>query len=964
MEDVKPASRQELIEDLKGLVGERARRSFLKRYSEAIDTALVEQLCDEVTHLIWVDGEQANELAETVRFLADALDDDYCRARSARACANVYHITGESERAQELYDSALEGFTRLGDESEAAITRSSALVNLGYLGEYELVREWEEAARGVFERLSDRLRLAILEHNFATILFRQDRWEKALSRYDFAHQEFVKLGRPQDASICLRNMAACHINLYHFSEALEVYEKTRDYCEKHGLQRLVLEVDYNVACLHYMRGEYTRAIHLFREARRGCELGDDEVHKAHCDLDQAEMFLELNLVDEAATLAESALADFDRLRRPYESAKALTASAIALSRQGKGSLALERLQKAREIFEAEQNPIWLAQIDFYQAVVLYREQRPVEAVSLARSARETFSSWSIASKAAMCELLLAELDLDLEEPEKARTWCYDALARLEGLGLPVLEHRAHMVLGQVEEALGDRQTAIEAYQESHRLLEKLRSQLQDEEIKIAFLGDKGMIYESLVWLTMQDRAVANRSERSFLYMEQARSRSLADMMAFRAHALPGTARAQDDLADQVRALREELNWFYRQIDVLQMRGGERSLSEVQKLREDIRSKEDQLLRRLRQLQATDQEFSSLQSGIVIDLKTIRSSLSEDTLLVEYFIARGTVFGCVLSLEALEIFPLTSVRRTQAIHRRLQFQLSRSALGAEILEGSQSLIEEATRAHLGDLYAELIAPIRRHLNRPHLAIVPHGFLHYVPFHALYDGEKHLIDEFSISYAPSASVFHLCTTKENAYDDKSLVLGVADERAPLIVEEVQAVAESLPEVTLLIDEDANEEALQRLGANSRFIHIASHGLFRRDNPMFSAIQMGSSRLSLFDLYNLRLSAELVVLSGCGTGLNAVLGADELVGLTRGLFYAGAQSVLVSLWDVNDASTALFMRRFYDHLGRGTQRADALRRTMLDVRERYPSPYNWAPFVLVGKPFSSRPPPPVGD
>jgi CHAT domain-containing protein len=171
----------------------------------------------------------------------------------------------------------------------------------------------------------------------------------------------------------------------------------------------------------------------------------------------------------------------------------------------------------------------------------------------------------------------------------------------------------------------------------------------------------------------------------------------------------------------------------------------------------------------------------------------------------------------------------------------------------------------------------------------------------------------------------------------------------------LQEAQAVAETLPHATLLYGEEATEEALQRLGADCRFIHLATHGFFRRDNPMFSAIQLGTNRLSLFDLYELRLQAEMIVLSGCGTGLNAVLGTEELVGLTRGLLYAGARSALVTLWDVNDASAASFMGRFYRHLSQGSPRAEALRLTMREQRLELPHPYHWAPFILVGDPAS---------
>jgi CHAT domain-containing protein len=118
------------------------------------------------------------------------------------------------------------------------------------------------------------------------------------------------------------------------------------------------------------------------------------------------------------------------------------------------------------------------------------------------------------------------------------------------------------------------------------------------------------------------------------------------------------------------------------------------------------------------------------------------------------------------------------------------------------------------------------------------------------------------------------------------------------------------------------------------------------------MFSSIQLGSGPFNVIDLYQLRLSAELVTLSGCSTGLNAIVGADELLGLVRGLLYAGAGAVLLTLWDAYDMSTAEFMESFYSHLRLGVHKAGALQRAMLDLRKRYPHPFYWAPFVLVGQ------------
>ena len=127
----------------------------------------------------------------------------------------------------------------------------------------------------------------------------------------------------------------------------------------------------------------------------------------------------------------------------------------------------------------------------------------------------------------------------------------------------------------------------------------------------------------------------------------------------------------------------------------------------------------------------------------------------------------------------------------------------------------------------------------------------------------------------------------------------------------------------------------------------MHIATHGCFRQDNPMFSSISLGDSHLSLFDLYQLDLPCELVTLSGCGTGLNMVVGGDELLGLVRGLLYAGAQGVLVTLWDVNDQSTAEFMKLFYEALRANGNKARGVQEAMSEIRRRYAHPYYWAPF-----------------
>ena len=163
----------------------------------------------------------------------------------------------------------------------------------------------------------------------------------------------------------------------------------------------------------------------------------------------------------------------------------------------------------------------------------------------------------------------------------------------------------------------------------------------------------------------------------------------------------------------------------------------------------------------------------------------------------------------------------------------------------------------------------------------------------------------------------------------------------------------IASVFENAKVFIGAEATAARLREFSTTARVIHIASHGSFRDDNPMFSSIQLGDTRLSLFDIYNLRTSAELVTLSGCGTGMSKIVGGDELVGLVRGFLYAGARSLVVSLWDLHDQTTASFMKDFYSQLAAGRTRWQSLRSAMITLKATQPHPYYWAPFIGIGAP-----------
>ncbi|MFQ5776710.1 MAG: CHAT domain-containing protein [Terriglobia bacterium] len=947
-----------LIRRLGSLADERARRLFLQRNRELHTPSMVRRLYEEVVKRARVDLREAERLAKAASWLGNRLKDNASCAYALRARGHVLLIRGRYEQALMRYQRAVALFERLGSEVDVGRTLSGALQALIYLGRYEKAFAWAKRAREIFERHGDHLRLARLDSNLGNIFYRQDRFEEALELYQGAHEELGRTGEPVDVAAVLSNIAVCHISLNDFPQALRAYEEVRTYCESHNMPLLVVRADYNIAYLHYLRGEYTRAIELYEATRRQCELYDDSYHKALCDLDQSELYLELNLVEEGAQLAQQAFTRFEDLRLGYEAAKALAFLAIAFSQQGKTLRALALFRKARQRFLKQQNQVWPALIDLYQALVLYQEERYADARRLCNESFRFFSRSSLANKTALCELLFAQLALRARNKRLARRRCLSALERLERVEAPALRYQAHFVLGQVQEALGDQKSAYQAYRNAQMGLESLRSHLRREELKISFLKDKLAVYESLVWLSLAGQPQQEDLRTAFTYIENAKSRSLADLIAFRAHALPAHTPAGSPVVEQIRNLRKKLSWYYRQIDLQETGQPADSPEQVERLQWETREHESQLLKALSGLRAADEESSSLQNAGIFSPETIQSILAPDVLLLEYYQARGTIYVSVLGQDLLDIIPLGPASEPRHLLRLLQFQLSKFRLDPEYVRASSELLRQATDAHLRELYDVLVAPIRGRLKARHLIVVPHDFLHYLPFHALWDGERYLIDDFSLSYAPSASVYYLCCSKQARKDGQSLVFGIPDPVAPYILEEVQAVAASLPNAQLFVGEEASEERLRACGPESRFVHIATHGLFRQENPMFSSLCLGSSQLTLFDLYHLRLPAELVTLSGCGTGLNVVVGGDELLGLVRGLLSAGAQALLVTLWEVNDKSTAEFMKSFYRHLQAHADKAVTAQRAMQELRQSWSHPYYWAPFALIGKVISTTP------
>jgi CHAT domain-containing protein len=715
---------------------------------------------------------------------------------------------------------------------------------------------------------------------------------------------------------------------------------------------LVTQADYNIAYLHYLRGEYSRAIEMLRATRVNADRIGDAYHQALCNLDLSELYLELNLSAEAAELSEQGYEGFRKLGMGYEAAKSLAFSAMAAAQQGHAFEGLKLYSESREIFVKEKNRAWPSLIDLYRALAFFEEGRYFEARRYCAQALESFLSLNWKNKAVMAQLLLARAAMRTGETDQAFQHASAALDKVLELESPVLTYETHLLLGNLYSARADREQAYTSYQSARHALETLRGNLRGEELKVSFIKNRLEVYENLVELCLARSNDPGAAEEAFTYVEQAKSRSLMDLFARPAPAFTEKTPGQSELVRSIQDLREELNWYYNLIEREQLQPEQQSPDRIAALEKKAQRHEKELVRILHDATDADAAQAGLQMPSHVPIATIRAAIPEDTLLIEYFQVRDRILLCLLGRETLEIVPVTLEPRIAGLLRLLQFQLSKFRLGPQYLETVHDSLLQTTQAHLKELYDELIAPVAPKLQAKHLIFVPHGLLHYVPFHALFDGAQHLIDSYTVSYSPSASIYALCQTRTANSSGPSLVFGIPDPQAPAILDEVQALTGVLDHAELFLGQNATVNVLREKGPASRLIHIATHGRFRQDNPMFSAIRMGDSFLSLFDLYQLRLPVELITLSGCSTGLNVVAAGDELIGLARGLLHAGAQSLVLSLWDVHDTSTAEFMTAFYRRLGNGESKAEALRSAMLELRASYPHCYQWAPFILVGK------------
>jgi CHAT domain-containing protein len=481
--------------------------------------------------------------------------------------------------------------------------------------------------------------------------------------------------------------------------------------------------------------------------------------------------------------------------------------------------------------------------------------------------------------------------------------------------------------GRIAEREGDVARAIEFYRRAIDVIEKQRSSLNTEASKIGFVGNKQAVYRDLVRALVAQGKAAD----AFGYVERAKARALVDLLASkRDFAVQGAN------ADQVRAL-------------LSMADSAENAARALDRTEDGAQRRGVVAQAHRALAEQAPELASLVSVSALGAADVEKRVPEGEALVEYYYGDGAgeLYAFVVSRSGLRVRTLNAAGLDDAI-RAFRFAVQNPASPS------------AWRPRAKALYDRLIAPIEP-LDAERLTIVAHGALHYLPFDALHDGDRFLVERYPLRMLPAASVLQFLRAAPAEKPGLVLAFGNPDLGNPKLdlafaQAEAESIASSMPRSRALVRKQASKDAFGRYSGGFRYIHIASHGEFDPDAPLKSALLLagehGEGALTVGELYSMRIDADLVTLSACETGLGKIASGDDVVGLTRGFLYGGARSIVASLWQVDDRATGRLMTAFYDGIKRGEDKRAALRDAQLATMKAYPHPFFWAAFELTGR------------
>jgi CHAT domain-containing protein/tetratricopeptide (TPR) repeat protein len=891
------------------------------------------------------------DLAEAVRLTAASTAESRRQALvRIDAAEQAFRAAGDvAGEALALYQRGFVQFSESDPAASASLEGAAALFQtardrggeaaaVSELGRARLRGSDWEGARALFERAArlaresgERRALSTYTSNAGIAFARQGLFEDAIERFSAALDLATELGTVRNQARALNNLGSAHKELGDLRKSLEYYE---------------------------------RALELFRSAgmRDGESMALGNLGGLHTFLGQNE---------QAVAFLEEALALAIETRRVEDEGRAL--NHLAMAHRNLGDLV-----RARELAE--------------------------------RSAERRRAIGDRRGEAAALQTLGRVLH-GLGDSEAGLERLGEALRLQQAIYDPYLESETLLFMAEVERDRGFLHGALRRAEPAVALVEAMRSAVTSPELRASFTAVEQPKYDLWIDLLMrlhEKERDAGHDAAALQVSERARARVLLEaLVEARADIRQGVDAA---LLAQERTLQRRISETgARLAGVL---GREDARQKAAHVRQELEALTDEYRRFQSRIRRESPRYAALTQPEPVSLQDIRRDLLDvDTVLVEFYLGdeRSFVWAATPSVLVSQALPPRAeiARAARAVHELAtvrqreparaadadrRFEIAAGALGRLLLGG--------VAGRLGPQWAG-----------KRLLVVASDALAYVPFAALSLAEgaasRPLAADHEIVFAPSASVLRALRQEHGAPDGGPTTVAVLADpvfdaedprvaggkrvalapagapvgltraaeslgrvrftRLPFSRREAEGIASLVPKDALMKATDfaANRGVVASgsLGGR-RIVHFATHGVLHSEHPGLSGLvlslvdEKGAPRdgfLRMHEIYNLRLPADLVVLSACQTALGQEIRGEGLIGLTRGFMYAGARRVVASLWQVDDESTAELMKRFYRAmLERKLPPAAALRAAQVELAAtaRWKSPYHWAAFVLQGE------------
>ena len=895
------------------------------------------------------------------------------------AGGQAFYARGEYDSASAAFTVAVESARLGGDrrtEGRALTWRGLAAWRLGRYGD---ARRDGEAGLAVKQAIGDRDDLFRSWNALGLLAWNEGRLLDALTLFDSAAT--TPEATPLDLGKAAGNRALVQVELGEFGAARTGLEQQLAAGRAANDARVEGNALTNLAMLEIRVGSPDEALPALAEARRLYRAIEYDAGEQTALAQLATAYQALGRLQEAFAAIDSAVQLARRLDQPQDVAANLEVQAQLHRDVGEDRRALALQDEAQRInaklgLLVEQGSNLRHQAEILRGLGQGRSAAgaAVQALQVHRSAGATYeelmdlgllaeveaeasdsaaalqylssgralaSHLDVRSARAYVALVEARLAINAGRADRALAVVAAAWTDLTGGGYDT-EWQAWDLRAEAELRLGRLEPAAQSAQEAVAAIERVRGGLSSASQRTGFLAKRVRVYERLVDILLR----LGRTEQSFGVADAMRGRALVDHL-----------RGPDSLLARVAGLQARL-------DDLARGPGDTSDAGAREAREQMGRE----LTRVRRAVATTRAVSRGPGDAILGVSPVRSgavsaALGQDEALVAYFIGadRGHAFvvrqGGVYHVE----LPVT----TDALTARVR--LARDVVGEAEAPASARVLET--------LHEELIAPLRaagRLDGVRRLVVVPQGALAYLPFAALRDPARgrYLIEDYVLTMLPSAAALPAVRSQRRATSGQEGGTGFAPEpsRLPASRVEVEAFLSAVPGAAAVIGGAATEGRVREALGKPSIVHIAGHATMNASSPLFSRVELapGSSgdgsddgRLEVHELLQLGIRSRLVYLSGCETGLGQTWATSYRAGedyatLGQSLLYAGAGSVVATLWRIEDQAAAALATRFYHHLA-AVAPPEALARAQRDLllEPRFAWPYHWAGHLVIGAP-----------